>query len=183
MGLTSDQTQRTKSWWRDIATVAAVLGLLVALFFNTLATRQQTKQFRLATEQAKLASDQARRARQDTQVSLLTQLNALAAEAEGAVVAARVQPTVCRLDDTSSAQDAAVYRAAGYFNFLAYLFNHKEIELESAKQYATPRMLDVYDLAVETFSLGYARSAYPELRTFKFHALEAARKRPDPCAK
>jgi hypothetical protein len=159
------------------------LGLLVTMLFNTLATRQQTKQFRLATEQAKLASEQARRARQDTQVNLLTQLNALAAEAEGAVVASGVQRTTCELGDTSRAQNAAVYRAAGYFNFLAYLFNHKEIVLESARRYATPRMLDLYDLAAETFGLGYVQRTYPELRAFKFRALKTTQKPPDPCAK
>ena len=166
--------QHTASWWRDVATRVAVFGLLLTMVFNTIAVCQQTKQ-------AELATDQARRERKDTQVTLLTQLNALAAEAEGAVVASRVQKTVCDLDDPTGTQSAAVYRAAGYYNFLAYLFLHDEIVMKEAEDYATPRMLDMYDLAADAFDLDYVSRAYPELRRFKDSALATAVKRPDPC--
>jgi hypothetical protein len=168
-----------RAWWHDNGTLVAVIGLLVTMVFNTLGIWQQVDQSKLAHEQAQRAAEQAIRTRIDTQIGLLTQVSALAADAESAVLASRVQQIVCRFDDPSVRQEAAVYRAAELYDYLAWLFNERQLELESAKQYATPAMLSLYELALETLDKN-VEDAYPELSRFSIAAPRSARPR-DPC--
>jgi hypothetical protein len=157
-----------------------VIGLLVTMVFNTIGVWQQVDQSKLAHQQAEHAAEQAVRARIDTQVGLLTQVSALAADAESAVLASRVQDVVCRFHDPSVRQEAAVYRAAELYDYLAWLFNERQLELESAKQYATPAMLSLYELALEALEDKDVDDAYPELKRFSIASPPSSRPQ-DPC--
>lgn len=158
---------------RDIATLVAVAGLLVTMIFNTIGVWQQV-------DQAKRASDQAHQTRVDTQVQLVTQLNAFSADAEREVVAAGVDERRCEPDfQATPVQRAAVARAARYYDFLAWLFNQRQVVMTSARQYAQAGMSDIYLLAEQTFGLRAAQKTYPELRRFRL-AMHTALV--DPCA-
>ena len=162
-----------RGWNQDVATLVAVVGLLVTMVFNTLGVWQQVKQ-------SKLASDQAHQTRVDTQIQLVTQLNALSADAERDVVAAGVDIAGCNAAFKPTAQQrAAVARAARYYDFLAWLFNKRQVVLRSAQRYAQAGMNDIYLLAGDTFGFRPAQKTYPELRRFRLAMHGALR---DPCA-
>jgi len=157
----------------NVATLVAVVGLLVTMVFNTLGVWQQVRQ-------SKLASDEARQTRVDTQVQLVTQLNALSADAERDVVAAGVDVQGCDITfQPTPQQRAAVARAARYYDFLAWLFNQRQIVMTSARQYAQAGMADIYLLAERTFNLRPTQRDYPQLSRF-WRAIHGTV--PDPCA-
>jgi hypothetical protein len=160
--------------WREAATILGLTGLLVTMVFNTVGVCQQV-------DQADRARQEATQTRIDTQIGLVTQLNALSAEAERDVVAAGVDLDRCRIDwKPTPQQRAAVARAARYYDYLAWLFNQRQVALSSAREYAAKGMLDMYELAVVAFTLPGTKTTYPELRRFKLE-LSATRLR-DPCA-
>jgi hypothetical protein len=158
-----------------MATLVALFGLVAALVYNTIGVRQQVGQARLASEQAKLATEQARENRQNTQISLLAQLNALAGEADRQISATRLPEARCRGGrEASIAEQAAISAAAQYYDFLAWLFNERHVTMESAKRYWTAPMLEAHDLAATFLGLDTANTRYPELARFK-HALDHPR--------
>ena len=57
-----------------------------------------------------------------------------------------------------------------------------KIVLISAKQYAKPRMITIYDLTTEAFGAPYVGRNYPELRRFKLAAQQTTEPPPDPCS-
>jgi hypothetical protein len=159
--------RRRPLWRQDVATNVAVVGLLVTMVFNTIGVWQQVDQTELAGREAARAADQARQTRIDTQVQLITQLNALSAEAEREVVAAGVDIAQQRIDFEATAhQRAAVSSAARYYDYLAWLFNERQVVLGSAQSYSTESMVKMYELAIHTFGFKEAQRTYPELRRF-----------------
>jgi hypothetical protein len=158
--------------WRESATILGLIGLLVTMVFNTVGVCQQV-------DQADRARQEAIQTRIDTQIGLLTQLNALSAEAEREVVAVRVDFDRCRIDwKASPKQRAAVARALRYYDYLAWLFNRRQVALASAREYAREGMLDMYQLAKDAFGFRGAKTPYPELRRFALAQKEPWR---DPC--
>jgi hypothetical protein len=163
----SEPEPKGRPWWRDVSTFVAVAGLLVALIFNTVGvwrSERETRKSRVAAE-----------------VSLLTQVGEGANRAAQALVESGANDKRClkaaglALND---AEEARLADALNYYDYLAWLFNHGQITLESAKQYWGPDMLDVYDLG-RKFMGPHLDALYAELAHFERTADQ--RRPPDPC--
>lgn len=154
MAFHSEPGQERRPWWRDVSTFVAVLGLLVALIFNTIGVWRSERE--------------ARKARVAAEVSLLTQVGTGANEAARALVESGANDKRClkapglALNDS---EEARLFDALNYYDYLAWLFNHEQITLETAKQYWGPDMLDVYGLG-RKFTGSHVDVLYAELARF-----------------
>jgi len=138
-----------------VSTTIGIAGLLVALIFNTIGVWR--------------AEREARKSRIAAEVSLLTQVGEGANRAAQALVASGANDKRClkaaglALNDS---EEARLSDALNYYDYLAWLFNHDQITLESAKQYWGPDMLDVYDLG-RKFTGPHVDALYAELARFE----------------
>jgi hypothetical protein len=97
------------------------------------------------------------------------------------VVASGVDARRCRIDfEPTPRQRAAIARAARYYDYLAWLFNERQVAIGSAQNYAAKGMLEMYDLAAFVFTLPAVQQTYPELRRFKLQ--RGTESSTDPCA-
>lgn len=150
-----------------MSTSVAIGGLLVALVFNTVGVWRSERE--------------ARKSRVAAEVSLLTQVGSGANQAARALVESGANDKRCLKAAGLSLNDSEEARlgdALNYYDYLAWLFNHDQITLESAKDYWGPDMLDVYDLG-RKFTGPHVAVAYGELARFTRSA-EVPRQ-PDPC--
>ena len=171
----------SEPWWRENATLVAVVGLVVTMIFNTIGVWLQVGQARVASKQAELAAQAASRARVDTQLGLVTQLNSLAADADRDVVAAGIQDTRCQVGHVWTPKERAVVnRAAQYYDFLAWLFQQRAIVLDAARRYTAPAMLAMFELSRDVFGPTGVERTYPELMSFAI--ANASGPPDDPCA-
>jgi hypothetical protein len=154
-------TRAARPWWRDAPTFVAVVGVLVALVFNTVGVWLQVGQ----SEQA----------RENTALALLTNLNGLARQAEGQI--AGVREAFCAGDPPTPRDEAALMEAAQNYDYLAWLFNAEHIRMSSARDYWAPSMLEAYELAALQ-QLTTAQKRFPELREFKFATARPKRVKP-----
>src|SRR4051812_11423242 len=141
-----DRGKRQKPWWRSGATLVAVVGLVVGLLYNGFNVRAEV-------DQEKAAAGQERRTREATEIGLLTQLNAGAIASEQAIDATDVPERRCSRTPLLSLtghhrQRAALFAALGYYEYLAWLFNHRELTMRDALDYWRSRMILMYDTAV-----------------------------------
>ena len=140
-----------RPWWRDAPTLVAVVGLLLALGFNTVGVWLQVGQ----SEQA----------RENTALALLTNLNGLARQAEGQITG--VREAFCAGNPPTTRDNEALIEAAQNYDYLAWLFNAEEIRVPSSRDYWEPSMLEAYELmAVQRLEV--AQKRFRELRKFKF---------------
>jgi hypothetical protein len=124
-----------RPWWRDVATIVAVTGLLVTLIFNTIGVWRAERE----TSKARVA----------TEVNLLTQVGEGANRASQALVASGANDQRCKRAvglSLSDPQQSQLFSALTYYDYLAWLFNDGHVTLQSAKAYWGPDIVDVYDL-------------------------------------
>lgn len=124
-----------RPWWRDVATVVAVSGLLATLIFNTVGVWR--------------AEREASKARIATEVNLLTQVGEGANRASQALVASGANDRRCERAvglTLSDPEQSRLYSALTYYDHLAWLFNDGHVTLQSAKAYWGPDIVDVYDI-------------------------------------
>jgi len=143
---------RGKSW-REGVTLFGVLGLLVTLFFQTLGVWEG-------------AGDD-RASREAQQVGLLTSLNSSATSAESDINDTVDLDKVCDenpgvTDDESRALNAAIE----YYEYLAWLFNSGRLDIEGARSYFAPRMIDGWKIARAFYPDPVFAKAHAELATF-----------------
>lgn len=167
MATPSEPEPKRRPWWRDVSTFVAIAGLLVALTFNTVGVWRSERE--------------ARKSRVAAEVSLLTQVGEGANRAAQALVESGANDKRClkaaglALNDS---EEARLGDALNYYDYLAWLFNHDQITLESAKQYWGPDMLDVYALG-RKFTGPHIDVLYAELAHFE--RTTDQRRPPDPC--
>jgi hypothetical protein len=143
--------------WEGWSVAVAVVGLLVALVFNTIGVWRQLEQNQQAVEQAK-------QTRVFTQLGLLTQLGLTVTASERA--AANANEHRCDKDTLNSLrppETAALWEALSNYEYLAWLFNHKHLTLSSARTFWTPYMLDAYKLGTTFVYYKHVRDDFPEL--------------------
>jgi hypothetical protein len=163
----SEPERKGRPWWRDVSTFVAIAGLLVALIFNTVGVWRSERE--------------ARKSRVAAEVSLLTQVGEGANRAAQALVESGANDKRClkaaglALNDS---EEARLADALNYYDYLAWLFNHDQITLDSAKQYWGPDMLDVYGLG-RKFTGPHIDVLYAELANFERTADQ--RRPPNPC--
>ena len=158
-----------RPWWRDVPTAVAVVGLIVALSFNTIGVWRSVQE-----------SEQTRRA---TEVNLLTQLDAFVNQAEQELNATEDLDTRCngnRVYSLSDGDNARLFAALQYYDYMAWLFNEEHITMGPAKSYWAPNMLDTYRVGTIFRPQKEINEHYAELAAFQRTADEALWPR-DPC--
>jgi hypothetical protein len=140
-------------WWREAATLLGVVGLLVTLAFNTVAVRQSARQ---DVE-----------ARETSQIGLLTDLNSNASDSERAINDTGAADKLCDppepLDDRSS---AALLAGLDYYEYLAWLFNHRRVTVTGSHVFFAPRMIEGWRLGRHFYGGALVRDRYEELERF-----------------
>jgi hypothetical protein len=146
-------TRERGPWWREAATLLGVLGLLITLIFNTLAVRQGTKQTKETRETA--------------QISLLTQLNSYATNSERGMNDTPAPQNQCNPFVPLSPPDEAAVRAAlDYYEYLAWLFNHRRLTVTNSRPFFGSRMIVGWRLARHYLGQDRLSHVYPELTRF-----------------
>jgi hypothetical protein len=162
---TQDQRRR---WWRDVATLAALGGLLLALIFNTISVRQGTKQASLQAEQARQQAEEARRTRLHTQIGMLTSLSAYLQATDLALARTPIERYAC--DPTvriSKADRLTVLAQVQSYDYLAWLFNQRLWELDAAETYWRRSMLKALEFAEAVYEPPGVTRQFAELRRFR----------------
>jgi hypothetical protein len=155
--------------WRDVPTAVAVVGLIVALVFNTIGVWRSARE-----------DGQTRRA---TEVNLLTQLDAFVNRAEQELNASKGLQRRCeRFAALTLTRDetAQLFSALQYYDYMAWLFNDEHITLEPAKRYWAPNMLDAYRVGTTFHPDGEIDEKFAELAAFQRTADDRLWPR-DPC--
>jgi hypothetical protein len=160
-----DGWSRPRPWWRTPPTVIAVVGLLAGLAYNGVSVTQQL--------------EQARETRLAAQIGLLTQLDAAAVDSEHAINASRAPEKRC--DGTpylslDHVERAALFKALGYYEYLAWLFNDDHLTMDSALDYWRQPMITAYDMGTEFYGRPVVEERFPQLGRFRRET--AARQRP-----
>jgi len=162
--------RRTRRWWRETATVLGLAGLLVTLFFNTLAARQS-------------AGDD-REQREAVQVGLITDLNARAIEAERLIDDSELPDVRCDdapLSGLSRHNEAVLRVALGHYDYLAWLFNTGTLTMDQAKRYLARRLTSGWSVAQDFYGREQARDEWRDLATFATATLDG-RGPPEDCS-
>lgn len=152
-----------------MATGVAVGGLLVTLIFNTIGVWH--------------AEDEAEGSRIATEVNLLTQVGEGVNRAEVSLTELGANDLRCDAVPPilKDAEEAALHSALTTYDYMAWLFNHERITLQSAKRYWGTNLTDAYNLGR---SLRGSREEvdelYRELSRFARTAPKELRA-PDPC--
>ncbi len=162
-------------WWRDVATLVGVLGLLVTLVFNTIAVRGQL-------DQARRDADRAVETRRYTEIGVLTQLASEARASDRVIESGRLLDLRCDTDFTFSKlkrrDEAALRQALGVYDYMAWLFNEGDIALSTARRLWGPRVIDAADLGSKLLSKREVEDRWPELWRFAAHAEPSLRPAP-----
>ena len=140
-----------RPWWRDIPKLVAVNGLLITLAFNTAGVWMQL--------------GQSKQAQEDLALGLLTILNGIAHQAERQM--AGVRGLLCDGRVANAKNEAALLEAAQNYDYLAWLFNDRHINMPSARRYWSASMITTYEL-VAIQDVEMAQKRFTNLRRFKF---------------
>lgn len=158
-----------RPWWRDAPTAVAVVGVMVALGFNTIGVWSSARE-----------DQQTRRA---TEVTLLTQLDAFVNQAEQELNATEGLDNRCDRFPAytlNRSETATLFSALQHYDYMAWLFNVEQITLEPARTYWAPNMLDAYRLGTTFQPDGEIDEKFAELAAFQ-RAAERRLWPPDPC--
>ena len=169
-----------RPWWRQPATLVAVLGLLVTLVFNTVGVWAQFVQSRRDTTQAK-------ESKAFTEIGVLTQLASEARMSERAINSGRILDLYCQarpsLSDLSVSDHAALRASLGVYDYMAWLFNEHRLDLASALALWGPRIVAADKLGAKLYHGGTMSTDWPQLTLFRRHAdrsLDSAYRCPKP---
>lgn len=171
-----------RRWWRDVATLAALGGLLLALIFNTISVRQGTEQASLQAEQARQQAEEARRTRLHTQIGMLTSLSAYLQGTDLALAGTPIEryrcvgPPTVRISDGDRLKVLAQVQS---YDYLAWLFNRRLWELDAAETYWRRGMLKALEYAEAVWEPPGVYEQFAELHRFR-SALRGEPK-PIPC--
>ena len=169
-----DPAPDRRKWWRDVATVVAVLGLLVTLIFNTVGVWAQLDQDREDAARAKVEERRAEEARLYTQIGVLTQLAGAARSSQRVIDRSRLPDLRCDPGYHGSdlrPKDAADLREAlGVYDFMAWLFNEGYLPADKALPIWAPRLIDAAQMGETLRSAKELRSDFPQLAGFYAHA-------------
>jgi hypothetical protein len=158
-----------RPWWRDVPTAVAVVGLIVALSFNTIGVWLSMRE-----------NAQTRRA---TEVNLLTQLDAFVNQAEQALNATEGLENRCDpfpAYTLTRSETARLFAALQYYDYMAWLFNDEHITLGPAKGFWAPNMLDAYRVGTTFQPDGEIDAKFSQLAAFQRTADNGLWPR-DPC--
>jgi hypothetical protein len=153
-----------------VATVVAVLGLLVTLIFNTVAVWGQLEQAEKDAEQARLDARRAEESRLYTQIGVLTQLATEARSSQRVIERSALPALRCRDkyhgSDMRPADEAALREALGVYDFMAWLFNDGYMPSDGALPIWAPRMIDAARMGEKLTSTKELRADFPQLERF-----------------
>jgi hypothetical protein len=150
-----DGEARSLRWWRDIATVVAILGLFVTMVFNTLGVRQSA------------ASAKATRAA--TEISVLTSLSSFLEANDARLATPHIEAARCDslVHPLSPHERLQVLATLDGFDYLAWLFNQPDWRLDRAKRCWAPQMLYAFDVAKNAFQFKAIESRFAQLNRFQ----------------
>jgi hypothetical protein len=173
-GAAPDQAPDRRKWWRDVATVVAVLGLLLTLIFNTVGVWGQLDQ---AQEDAARAKEEVRRAEEArlyTQIGVLTQLAGAARSSQRVIDRSRLPALRCdpgyHGSDIRPRDEAELREALGVYDFMAWLFNERYLPSDEALSMWAPRLIDAAKMGERLTSAKELRTDFPQLADFYAHA-------------
>jgi hypothetical protein len=155
-------SSRTGQWWRDVATLIALAGLIVTMVFNTVGVRDTARQ-------AKLQADAALNTRLDAEAGLLTSMSSYLQENDLQLARPEIEQARCDPLDhpLSSREQLRVLATLSGFDYLAWLFNQNRWKLETAAGYWAPRMVYADDVAKNAFQYEEIEQRYVELNRFR----------------
>jgi hypothetical protein len=142
-------------WWRDVATLVAIVGLLVTMVFNTLGVRQ--------------SAASAKATRMATELSVLTALSSFLEANNARLSTPRIDAARCDsfLHPLSPREQLEVVTTLEGFDWLAWLFNQPDWRFEAARRYWAPRMLFAFDVAKGVFRLDSVEAQFAQLYRFE----------------
>ena len=157
-----------------MATLVAVVGLLITLIFNTLGVWGQLEQAQTDARQAKEEAKRAAESRLYTQIGVLTQLAGAARSSQRAIDRSRLAELRCdpkyHGSDIPRSDEAALREALGVYDFMAWLFNQNHLPSDETLAIWAPRMIDAAKMGETLTSKEELRTAFPQLASFYRHA-------------
>jgi hypothetical protein len=169
----SDEVRRLRRW--DVATLVAIVGLLVTMVFNTMSARQ-------SADQAKHSAEQARLGRIDSQAVMLTSLSSYLQRTNVALERLDADALRCNaVIEPSSKQRAAILTQLAAYDYLAWLFNQETWTMNAAKRYWGPSILRAHEIATGVFEVSDVQREFRELDHFRRVTSRQLRLQPMPC--
>jgi hypothetical protein len=153
-----------------VATLVAVLGLLITLMFNTIGVWGQLDQARKDAEQARLEAERAQESRLYTQIGVLTQLATAARSSQRVIDRSALGHLRCdpkyHGSDIGRSNEAALREALGVYDFMAWLFNQGYMPSDETLTVWAPRMIDAAQMGETLTSAQELRTGFPQLARF-----------------
>jgi hypothetical protein len=179
-----ERTPGRREWWRDVATLVGVLGLLITLIFNTVGVWGQLRQAEQDAEQAKIDAERAEESRLYTQIGVLTQLATEARSSQRVIDRSRLPELRCTPgyngSDMKRPEEAALREGLGVYDFMAWLFNSGYTPSEDVLQVWAPRMIDAARMGEVLTSRQELKTDFPQLAGF-YAGADRDLFPPDPC--
>jgi hypothetical protein len=168
-----------------VATLVAVLGLLITLIFNTVGVWGQLEQAEKDAKQAKLEATRAHESRLYTQIGVLTQLARDARASQRVIDETMALPNLrCRADyhgsDIGFRDEAILREALAVYDFMAWLFNDGYMPSQATMPIWAPRMVGAAQLGEKLTSLPELRADFPQLAKF-YAKVDKKYAPPSPC--
>ncbi len=167
-----------------MATVVAVLGLLVTLVFNTVGVWGQLEQAEEDAKQAKLEAERAEESRLYTQIGVLTQLARDARASQLVLDRSRLTELLCEPgyhgSDIPVAEEAALREALGVYDHMAWLFNAGYMPADEARSIWAPRVIGAAQMAEKLTSPSEVQVDFPQLAEF-YRGADREDQPPAPC--
>jgi hypothetical protein len=162
-----DSWRRASRWLRkrdtaQVSTMIALAGLIAGLWWNA---RQITEQTRQANE-GRVAAD----------VTLLTTLNQAFAQVNADLALTHVAQWHCDPDhgqrSLSRREEATLFSALNYYDYLAWLINHGRIAYDPGRTYMRAEMLQAMRYGEWFFAWEEISASFPELSLYRYRNVD-----------
>jgi hypothetical protein len=154
---------RTRST-AQVSAAIAFIALLVGLAFNALSVSEQTRQ-------ARRQADQATEQRIAAEIGLLTQLNQQFTAVSQTLGQTRASEWFCDpahgKRSLPTNDEAKLYGALNYYDYLAWLINNNRIRYDPARRYMRGEMLQTLRFGEWFFPPQQIADSFPELTRYR----------------
>jgi hypothetical protein len=148
----------------QVSATIAFVALLVGLAFNALSMSEQTRQ-------ARRQADQATEQRIAAEIGLLTQLNQQFTTVSQTLGQTRAAEWFCDpahgKRSLPSNDEAKLYAALNYYDYLAWLINNNRIRYDPARRYMRGEMLQTLRFGEWFFPPQQIAESFPELARYR----------------
>lgn len=154
---------KQRPWWREMATLIALVGLTATLAYNGYQISQSVAQQRFQARQASVTAAEATRTRIESEFGTLTALMTYLQPMQVSLAMQEAEDLCNRVGPIPASDKRTILAALEGYNYLAWLFRQPTWKLTAARDHWRVPMAKLYVLAQELFDFGQVDRDFQEL--------------------